>query len=97
MDRLALQKCLRPIVESPVKYTVRQLYIILLLAGMPVAIEHKELARACKISSPAISRALDKLTEDKLVERTRSEIDRRRVFVSVTLAAHSLLQSMGVS
>jgi DNA-binding MarR family transcriptional regulator len=53
------------------------------------------MAESLKISKPAITRALDRLTELKLIRRKRDENDRRNVLIQRTAQGSVFLRAYG--
>lgn len=53
------------------------------------------MAESLKISKPAITRALDRLTELKLIRRKRDETDRRNVLIQRTAQGSAFLRAYG--
>jgi len=50
------------------------------------------LAKRAELSAASMTAMLDQLEDDGIVERRRSETDRRQVFVKLTAAGHQALQ-----
>ena len=56
--------------------------------------EPNQLADACLILSPSLTRMLSGMEDAGLVERTRSATDQRRQLVSLTPSAHAIIVQM---
>ncbi|NOV24131.1 homoprotocatechuate degradation operon regulator HpaR [Cupriavidus necator] len=56
--------------------------------------EPNQLAEACLILSPSLTRMLAGMEDAGLVERTRSATDQRRQLVTLTAAAHDIIAAM---
>lgn len=75
--------------------TARQLAVFLKVYLEP-SIEHtvRGLAEQLNVSKPAITRALDRLTESNFIEREKDTEDRRSVIVRRTTAGSAYLRTL---
>lgn len=75
--------------------TMRQLSVLLRLAeGGTAPLSVREIAAPMKISKPAVTRAIDRLEQLKLVERRDSKVDRRLVELRITAAGRGYLAKL---
>ncbi|SIT29296.1 homoprotocatechuate degradation operon regulator HpaR [Achromobacter sp. MFA1 R4] len=58
------------------------------------ALEPNQIARACQILSPSLTRMLAGMEEQGLIKRTRSSADQRRQEISLTAKSHKLIDRM---
>jgi DNA-binding MarR family transcriptional regulator len=75
--------------------SMRQLAVLLVAHTAEEPQTVRGLAAAFNISRPAVTRALDRLTEHALVRRKTDPADRRSVLVEVTKSGHALARSLG--
>ncbi|WP_158803953.1 MarR family transcriptional regulator [Acidisoma sp. L85] len=75
--------------------SMRQLAVLLTAHTAETRQTVRGLAAALDVSKPAITRALDRLTEHALVRRVIDPGDRRSVLVDVTKSGHALARSLG--
>jgi DNA-binding MarR family transcriptional regulator len=73
--------------------SARQMALLLSVYMEDGAHTVRGLAKALKISKPAVSRALDRLGELNYVRRERDELDRRNVLVQRTMTGSVFLKS----
>ena len=93
LDPVALADALRPtllLVNRELRRETRRLGISPEQVALLVTVKYepgigiRELAARERISAPAMTKHVDRLVRDGLVERTPSEDDRRRVGISLT-------------
>ncbi|HYB11780.1 MAG TPA: MarR family transcriptional regulator [Alphaproteobacteria bacterium] len=75
--------------------TARQLALLLTVYLGPPPHTVRGLAAALRISKPAITRALDRLSQLGLIRRQRDDADRRNVFVERTAKGSAFLNDLG--
>lgn len=84
-------------VRSPayIDLTARQLAIIgvAMDAGQPLRV--KDMAAAIKVEKPVITRALDRMEREGLLERRKGAEDKRDCFIHVTDAGRAFRASIG--
>jgi len=82
------------LVQSGADYTLRQLAVLLHAQRHPGQ-SVLDIAAACRISKPAVMRAIDRLADHRLVDRVTDGEDRRRRCISATTAGVTLLARVG--
>lgn len=75
--------------------SARQMALLLTVYLMPPPHTVRGLAAALKVSKPAITRALDRLTELQMVRRKPDENDRRSVLIQRTVRGSVFLREIG--
>ncbi|HEY6334828.1 MAG TPA: MarR family transcriptional regulator [Alphaproteobacteria bacterium] len=75
--------------------TARQLALLLTVYLAPPPHTVRGLAATLHVSKPAITRALDRLSQLGLLRRQRDETDRRNVFVERTAKGTAYLNDLG--
>ena len=75
--------------------STRQMALLLSVYLMPPPHTVRGLARALKISKPAITRAVDRLSELDFVRRKKDEDDRRSVHIQRTVRGAVFLREYG--
>jgi DNA-binding MarR family transcriptional regulator len=83
-------------------FTNRQMGLLSLCASLDEPIQVTQAALRLKISKPALSRGIDRLSRAGLVKRKRNcdegdAEDLRKTFVQITPEGRSLLAKMGVA
>lgn len=88
----ALHKALRKQGTQASSYSMTELetigYIYRNGAMLP-----SDLAASTRISAPSMSQILKKMEEQKIIERTPSTTDRRKVYVSMTASGRDMVES----
>ena len=79
---------------QPYKISEQQYNILRILRGAKKAITVKSVKERMVQKSPNSTRLMDKLCEKHLIERARSENDRRVVYVKITPTGLSLLNEI---
>lgn len=101
LDPVALADALRPTilqVNRELRRETRSLGVSPEQVSLLVAIKYepgigiRELASRERVSAPAMTKHVDRLERDRLVERTPSDDDRRRVGISLTDEGARLLR-----
>lgn len=75
--------------------TLRQLGVLLVIYRTDVLQTVRGLASCLRISKPATSRALNRLEELELVQRTMDKLDRRSVLMFRTAAGTAMMDRLG--
>lgn len=95
----ALDMWRRAIVESvrldAPDLSARQMALLLSVYLTPPPHTVRGLAEALKISKPAVTRAVDRLSEMEMVRRKPDEHDRRSVFIQRTVRGSVFLREYG--
>lgn len=86
---------MRAIVDEHPDLTARQLALLLHVYLTPPPHTVRGLAAELKISKPAVTRALDRLSAYQLLRRKRDETDKRNVLVQRTIAGSVYLRDFG--
>lgn len=76
----------QPLDLRPVEYSM------LMLLHANVQVTPKQLAQSLALSAPNLTILLDRLQERGIIQRVRSEVDRRSQHVMLTDAGHALVQ-----
>lgn len=92
MWRQAIVESVR--MEAP-DLSARQMSILLTVYLTPPPHTVRGLAELLKISKPAVTRAIDRLTELELVRRKTDEADRRSVLIQRTVRGSVFLREFG--
>lgn len=75
--------------------SARQMALLLTVYLTPPPHTVRGLAAALKVSKPAITRALDRLSELQMVRRKQDESDRRSVLIQRTVRGSVFLREIG--
>jgi DNA-binding MarR family transcriptional regulator len=62
------------------------------IAQQPIQVH--EIALELQVTAPAVSRSLDLLEKKGMIKRQRDEIDRRRVFISLTAKGETFIKNV---
>ena len=62
------------------------------IAQQPMQVH--EIAAELPVTAPAVSRSLDLLEKKNMIKRQRDEVDRRRVFISLTAKGEAFIKSV---
>lgn len=81
---------------KPFDISIQQYNILRILRGAKNAIKMNEVRERMIENSPNSTRLMDKLCEKSLIERERSENDRRVVFVKITQKGLQLLDQISI-
>ncbi|MGB5242534.1 MAG: winged helix DNA-binding protein [Lutimonas sp.] len=81
---------------KPFDISIQQYNILRILRGAKKAIKMNEVRERMIENSPNSTRLMDKLCEKSLIERERSENDRRVVFVKITQKGLQLLDQISI-
>lgn len=76
---------------APIGLTARQT-LILMSCDLKEAGTAAELAELYGLEASSITRLVDRLEKKRLIQRTRSRVDRRKAFLSLTPRGHAVLQ-----
>ena len=79
---------------SPYGLSPQQYNVLRILRGAKTAITVNTVRNRMMEKTPNITRLMDKLVTKNLIKRTRSETDRRTVFVGITSAGLELLDDI---
>jgi DNA-binding MarR family transcriptional regulator len=85
----------RAIADEHPDLTARQFALLLHIYLTPPPHTVRGLAAALKISKPAVTRALDRLSAYQLLRRKRDETDKRNVLVQRTIKGSVYLRDFG--
>lgn len=83
-------------VLKPFKITVQQYNILRILRGAKEAITVNTVRERMIEKSPNATRLMDKLSDKKLIERTRCKNDRRVVFIKISDGGLQLLNKIAM-
>jgi DNA-binding MarR family transcriptional regulator len=81
---------------KPFDISIQQYNILRILRGAKKSIKINEVRERMIENSPNATRLMDKLCEKGLIERERSENDRRVVFVKITQKGLNLLDQISI-